>query len=422
MRAHKFAEIFPLLEGSEFETLKADIAKRGVQVPIVTYRGEILDGRNRYRACQALGIKCPIKEHTGDDPLASVLSLNLHRRHLNESQRAMAAARLATMRQGARTDLDQPSANLPEVSQKQAAALLNVSDRLVRSAKNLQEKGSCRVIAAVDRGGVAVSTAERLAKGLETHEQDRLIDHVIENKLPPREIRREIHRIKAEKTAVPLRNILPVFSYIDQAQAATLKEKAQITLEGCSTRVLRNEKTKRWGVEVEPNENYLRLEERVTELREDPHYKEGMAQAQAWCAEAVELRRKAQDLEERARNMRDLMGSTLAGTLERTYGPAHCGQSIIIHVKDPEEDARLKTQPVGELIERLLPLGTTELADVESRLYCTDFRYGKPVLIEPESIDWVITTRRTQKTTSRFIQTSRGAPSGGSSLAGRCWS
>ena len=249
----------------------------------------------------------------------------------------MAAARLANMRQGARTELDQLSANLPEVSQKQAAALLNVSDRLVRSAKNLQEKGSCRVIAAVDRGGVAVSTAERLAKGLETHEQDRLIDHVIENKLPPREIRREMHRIRDEK--------------IDQAQAAPLKEKAQGTLNGCEARVLHNEETKRWCVKFEPNENYLRREERLTELREDPHYKEGMAQAQRWCAEAVELRRKAQELEERARNMRDLMGSTLAATLARTYGPAHCGQSIIIHVKDPEEDARLKTLPVGELIE-----------------------------------------------------------------------
>jgi hypothetical protein len=148
----------------------------------------------------------------------------------------MAAARLANMRQGARTDLKQPLANFPEVSQKQAAALLNVSDRLVRSAKSLQEKGSCRVIAAVDHGCVAVSTAERLAKGLEPHEQDRLIDRVIENKLPPREIRREMHRIKAEKS--------------DQAQAAPLKEKAQITLEGRSTSVLHNEETKRWCVAV----------------------------------------------------------------------------------------------------------------------------------------------------------------------------
>jgi hypothetical protein len=126
--------------------------------------------------------------------------------------------------------------------------------------------------------------------------------------------------------------------------------------------------------QIEPNENYLRLEERATELREDSHYKEGMAQAQRWWAEAVELRRKTEALEERARNMRDLMDDTLAAKLERTYGPAYCGQSIIIHVKDPEEDARLKTLASSELIERLLHLSTTELGAVKCRPYCADFR------------------------------------------------
>ena len=48
---------------------------------------------------------------------------NLHRRHLDESQRSMVAARLATMKQGARTDI----ASIDAMSQTQAAELLNVS-------------------------------------------------------------------------------------------------------------------------------------------------------------------------------------------------------------------------------------------------------------------------------------------------------
>ncbi len=66
---------------------------------------------------------------------------NLKRRHFNESQRAMVAAKLANMPQGARTDI-QPSANLPNViSQPQAAKLLNVSPRSLRDAKTILQEG-----------------------------------------------------------------------------------------------------------------------------------------------------------------------------------------------------------------------------------------------------------------------------------------
>ncbi len=50
----------------------------------------------------------------------------------------MIAAKLANMRQGARTDI-QHSENLPEVSQTDAAKLMNVSDRSIRTAKEVQE-------------------------------------------------------------------------------------------------------------------------------------------------------------------------------------------------------------------------------------------------------------------------------------------
>ena len=54
---HPHSEIFPLMEGDEFDGLVESIAKHGLLEPIVLYEGKILDGRNRYRAAREVGYK-----------------------------------------------------------------------------------------------------------------------------------------------------------------------------------------------------------------------------------------------------------------------------------------------------------------------------------------------------------------------------
>lgn len=174
---HPVAAMFPMMEGSEFDQLVADISAHGLREPIqVDREGRILDGRNRERACRLAGVPLTTRVYEGDDALAFVLSLNLHRRHLSESQRAMIAARLATSPHGGDRRSDQAE-NLPLVSQHDAAKLLNISDRSLRSAKAVAGKAAPSLLEAVNQGLVAVSDAAAFVDR-PANEQKALVDAV----------------------------------------------------------------------------------------------------------------------------------------------------------------------------------------------------------------------------------------------------
>jgi hypothetical protein len=95
LQFHPLADIFPLMEGAEFDALVADIKANGLREQIVLYEGMILDGRNRYRACIAAGISPTT--FNGDwiiDPAAFVISRNIRRRHLTAEQKGELIAKL----------------------------------------------------------------------------------------------------------------------------------------------------------------------------------------------------------------------------------------------------------------------------------------------------------------------------------------
>lgn len=135
---HHLANIFPLMSESELTTLTADIEANGQIEPIWTFNAEIIDGRNRYLACQQLDIEPKCLEWQGDTDklLAFIISLNLHRRHLNESQRAMVAAKLANIPLG--SNQYNGSLNLDtQISLQESANLLNISRANVANAKKV---------------------------------------------------------------------------------------------------------------------------------------------------------------------------------------------------------------------------------------------------------------------------------------------
>jgi N6-adenosine-specific RNA methylase IME4 len=92
-------QLLPDLTADEFAALKADIAARGVQVPVeYDEAGNVLDGHHRLRACEELGLKdWPSLTRVGfseDEKREHVLALNLARRHLTREQRVELEERL----------------------------------------------------------------------------------------------------------------------------------------------------------------------------------------------------------------------------------------------------------------------------------------------------------------------------------------
>jgi hypothetical protein len=183
--AHPLANLFPLIDGAEFDDLADDIRQHGVREAIWLYEDKILDGRNRYAAAQAVGVDCPMQPYEGNDPVGFVISLNLKRRHLSESQRAMVAAKLASLKLGD----NQHSEGLPI---GRSSELLNVGARSVARAREVREHGAPELVEAVERGVVSVATAADLA----TQPLDEQREIVARGE---REILREAAKIRARK-------------------------------------------------------------------------------------------------------------------------------------------------------------------------------------------------------------------------------
>jgi ParB-like nuclease domain len=133
---HPLADMFPLMEGEEFDALVADIKANGMVAPIITYEGKIIDGRNRYRACLALGLDMAVIAANatldGDrfikDPVAYVVSANIYRRHLNAEQKRDLIAKLLKAQ--------------PEKSDRQIGKMAMASKNTAKSVRNeLEARG-----------------------------------------------------------------------------------------------------------------------------------------------------------------------------------------------------------------------------------------------------------------------------------------
>lgn len=165
MEFHEVANIFPLLQGAEFDELVADIRANGLLDPITVHDGKIIDGRNRYRACAEAGVAPRFEAwKQGDLTLTAwIIAKNLHRRHLTASQRAVCALdvlpfmeaeaqkRKVALSGSWAQDTETVDMDIDEVPQKiaerdsgeareVAAELFHTNRQYVQDAKRIQER------------------------------------------------------------------------------------------------------------------------------------------------------------------------------------------------------------------------------------------------------------------------------------------
>jgi hypothetical protein len=133
----------------EFDRLKQDIKDNGLLEDIELYENKIIDGRNRYKACLEVGVTPRFKEFEGENTLKYVISKNLHRRHLNESQRGLVASRLANLNWGQR---ESPIGD--SISRKQASEMLNVGSSTIDRIREIEQKKP-EEIQRIERGEVS---------------------------------------------------------------------------------------------------------------------------------------------------------------------------------------------------------------------------------------------------------------------------
>lgn len=173
LRAHPAADVFPMLESGEMAELAEDIKARGlIEAIVLDADGLIVDGRNRLEACGIAGVNPRFVEYIGSDPIGYIVSKNLKRRHLTQSQKSAVAVELLPMleeearkRQACGQGGVLLSANLREANGKasdKAGEMLGVSGRSVEHAAAVQRQAP-EVFERVKAGDIAASTAAQVA-------------------------------------------------------------------------------------------------------------------------------------------------------------------------------------------------------------------------------------------------------------------
>lgn len=219
LRQHPLSAAFPAMSADDFAALVEDIKVNGQREPVMVHEGMVLDGWHRYRACIQCGV--PVKKFSfpaEQDPVAFVLSHNLHRRHMTPSQRAAAVVACSEWAPAHRPKKAEPGSGFSHDADMAKAA--GTSDRTIRDAKVAHKAG---LTDAVKDGVMTAKEAAAVARGKPSKPAAKLPKRELPQSQPPQnddqlaEAQHAISDLAQENDA--LRDRLAVESLMDSEEA-----------------------------------------------------------------------------------------------------------------------------------------------------------------------------------------------------------
>lgn len=171
---HPAADVLPMMDPERYAELEADIEANGQRVPIDMWKGKILDGRNRMKACVALGRQPMTFVFTGTEAEAVTLvaSKNLKRRDLSKGQRAAVILELETLGHGGSRSRSGSCSADPPASRADLARGSGVSKSTVAQLKSVRERGVPQLYEAVKAGNLAPDAASVIAARPKTEQRE----------------------------------------------------------------------------------------------------------------------------------------------------------------------------------------------------------------------------------------------------------
>lgn len=145
MKIHPFADLFPMMPEADLKAMGEDIKINGQRLPIISWNDMIIDGRNRLKACELVGVEPVIKDKSDVfnnelEVIEFINSANLLRRHLSASERAVIAVELVKAMKKENEQKQEEDSVTETTMIEEAAEQAHVSPAYVKMAEKVAEE------------------------------------------------------------------------------------------------------------------------------------------------------------------------------------------------------------------------------------------------------------------------------------------